>query len=413
MDYRIEQLRYQLREDPSSRLFFQLGELLRKEGRPGDAVKILYEGLEKHPRYVAAWVSLGRALLTLGDHDEAEKALERALELDPENGVAARVVGEAAIARGDWLRAVKALKLARGLSPRDRALNERIRYVEARLDERGELVTPSVPIREIVVAGPEREVVSLSVEDPFSVRSPGDTGVWQLGGDVFQAGWVEEESEPEAGDLVAEEVPEATLAVDMGDEPLSEEEAPSLETPVDVDAELQPAEETPEVAWAVDMADESPPEVEEVPQAVDEIPLVDEGFAQPEEIWTEEEGQEIVPEGDAPTSSETSTEWEETVIEPSPEEPEQRVLEEIPLPTMTLARLAIEQGDQELAEKTLRGLLTRDPEHEEAAQLLEDLTAKPAEAVVSEIPVDRTEATVRALQGWLNGVRLASERLAR
>ncbi|MCK5375710.1 MAG: tetratricopeptide repeat protein [Acidobacteria bacterium] len=408
MDYRIEQLRYQLREDPSSRLFFQLGELLRKEGRPGDAVKILHEGLEKHPRYVAAWVSLGRALLTLGDHDEAEKALERALELDPENGVAARVVGEAAIARGDWLRAVKALKLARGLSPRDRALNERIRYVEARLDERGELVTPSVPIREIVVAGPEREVVSLSVEDPFSVRSPGDTGVWQLGGDVFQAGWVEEE-----GDLVAEEAPEATLAVDMGDEPLSEEEAPFLETPVDVDAEPQPAEEAPEVAWAVDMADEPPPEVEEVPQAVEETPPVDEGLAQPEEIWTEQEGQEIVLEGDAPTPSETFTEWEETVIEPLPEEPEQRVLEEIPLPTMTLARLAVEQGDQELAEKTLRGLLARDPEHEEAAQLLEDLTATPAEAVASEIPVDRTEATVRALQGWLNGVRLASERLAR
>ena len=372
MDYRIEQLRYQLREDPSSRLFFQLGELLRKEGLPGDAVTILHKGLSKHPRYVAAWVSLGRALLTLGDHDEAEKALERALELDPENGVAARVVGEAAIARGDWLRAVKALKLARGLSPRDRALNERIRYVEARLDERGELVTPSVPIPEIVVDGPEREVVSLSVEDPFSVRSPGDTGVWQLGGDVFQAGWVEEESEPEAGDLVAEEVPEATLAVDMGDEPL--------------------------------------PEVEEVPQAVEGIPLVDEGFAQPEEIWTEEEGQEIVLEGDAPTPSETSTEWEETVIEPPPEEPEQRVLEEIPLPTMTLARLAVEQGDQELAEKTLRGLLARDPEHEEAAQLLEDLTTTP---VVSEIPVDRSKATVRALQGWLNGVRLASERLAR
>ena len=58
MDYRLEQLRFQLREDPSSRLFFQLGELLRKEGRLEEAVGVLEEGLEKHPRYVAAWVSL-------------------------------------------------------------------------------------------------------------------------------------------------------------------------------------------------------------------------------------------------------------------------------------------------------------------------------------------------------------------
>ena len=62
MDYRIEQLRYLLREDPSSRIFFQLGELLRREGDAAEAVEVLESGLERHPRYVAAWVSLGRVL---------------------------------------------------------------------------------------------------------------------------------------------------------------------------------------------------------------------------------------------------------------------------------------------------------------------------------------------------------------
>ena len=52
----------------------------------------------------------------------------------------------------------------------------------------------------------------------------------------------------------------------------------------------------------------------------------------------------------------------------------------IPLPTMTLARLAIDQGDLDLAERTLRGVLEREPGHAEAAELLETLIAGPPDA---------------------------------
>jgi len=333
MDYRLEQLRFQLREDPSSRLFFQLGELLRKEGRLEEAVGVLEEGLEEHPRYVAAWVSLGRARLTQGEHEQAQEALEHALELDPENGVAARAVGEAAIARGEWLRAVKALKLARGLSPQDAALDERIRFVEVRLGERGELEETPVP---------DPGVVVLSSDDPFAAGSPGDTGVWTYSGDVFQAGWVEEadpEPEPEI-----EPEPEPDLEPEV--EPESEPEA-------------EPEEE-------------QPPEDEEAPLQL---------------------------EADGP------------VDDPQPDLPADEEEEDIPLPTMTLARLAIDQGDHELAEKTLRGLLARDPENFEAAELLESLTGDAADQ--QDHPADREDHRVRALQGWLDRVRLASERLKR
>ena len=119
MDYRIEQLRYQLREDPSSRLFFQLGEILRRDGQLDEAVGVLRRGLDVHPRYVAAWMALGRALRDRGDALGAERAFSRALELDPENQVAARLIGESAIDRAEWTRAVKALKLARALGTRD------------------------------------------------------------------------------------------------------------------------------------------------------------------------------------------------------------------------------------------------------------------------------------------------------
>ncbi len=86
--------------------------------------------------------------------------------------------------------------------------------------------------------------------------------------------------------------------------------------------------------------------------------------------------------------------------------------EELPLPTMTLARLALDQADLELAEKTLRGVLERDPTNAEANRLLAGLTAgtgvDEADGRADEGTVD---ARARALQRWLEAVRLASERL--
>jgi hypothetical protein len=78
---------------------------------------------------------------------------------------------------------------------------------------------------------------------------------------------------------------------------------------------------------------------------------------------------------------------------------------------MTLARLAIEQGDLDLAERTLRGVLKREPGHSEAKELLETMIAGPPEADSKAQPKERSDAKAEALQRWLDAVRLASERL--
>ena len=83
----------------------------------------------------------------------------------------------------------------------------------------------------------------------------------------------------------------------------------------------------------------------------------------------------------------------------------------LPLPTMTLARLAIDQGDLDLAERTLRGVLEREPGHAEAAELLETVVAGPPTADAGTISSDPSDARTEALQRWLDAVRLASERL--
>jgi len=375
MNYRIEQLRFLLREDPSSRVFYQLAELLRKEGQLSEAVEILRQGLDRHPRYLAAWVSLGRAQMGLESIVEAEGAFHRALDLDPQNAVAARMIGETAIALKDWPRATKALKLARELAPSDLSLDEKIAFVELQMS--GGMESPLDPAprsaRPDTAAIRAPEVISLSAEDPFAVASAGDTGVWRLTQEVF--GTDEDSSDEEAATLPADFLEPETVTSEHENEVDHEhedEQEQVHEHDHDYEHEVEPeAEPEPQPERDYDHEHEHEKEHEKEPETELEL-VADDG-----------------PDG--------GTEEEH---EPS---------DALPLPTMTLARLAMEQGDVELAENTLGSLLERDPDHPEAAELLEkihrDRRGRPAPDIVA--------AKVATLQEWLDTVRRAAERLNR
>ena len=77
----------------------------------------------------------------------------------------------------------------------------------------------------------------------------------------------------------------------------------------------------------------------------------------------------------------------------------------MPMPTLTLAKLALEQGDVRLAEATLEKLIALDAADSAAAEMLERV--RRGEGVGS---IDVTGAKVAALRGWLDMIRLASER---
>ena len=264
MDYRLEQLRFELREDPSSRIFFKLGEYLRREGELDEGVEILRAGLQEHPRYVAAWVSLGRALLVNGDSAAASEALASALELDPDNAVAALFAGEAAIANEDWVEAVKALKRARGLTPQDDALDERIAFVEEKLVGLGLFEQPTS------TAAANREpppalVATEAVGEPFAVKPAGDTGEWKDANDVFAAGWVDDDdveslsADDVLEDLTIEEPAETETEVDVIDEGLpvfAADDAPSTPDPdSDSEPEALPLPTTTLARLAVEQGD--------------------------------------------------------------------------------------------------------------------------------------------------------------
>jgi tetratricopeptide (TPR) repeat protein len=98
---RIEELRRRVQSDPASIAFAALAEEYRRAGRFEEAVETCTTGLQRHPSYLSARVTLGRALLEVGRYEEAQQELEHVLKLAPENLAAIRGLAEIHHRRGD------------------------------------------------------------------------------------------------------------------------------------------------------------------------------------------------------------------------------------------------------------------------------------------------------------------------
>jgi tetratricopeptide (TPR) repeat protein len=91
---RIEELRRRVESDPASIAFAALAEEYRRAGQHADAIATCKAGLRRHPAYLSAHVTLGRALIEVGQYDEARQELEHVLKLAPENLAAIRGLAE-------------------------------------------------------------------------------------------------------------------------------------------------------------------------------------------------------------------------------------------------------------------------------------------------------------------------------
>ena len=94
MRSRIEELERRVRQDPASIAFGALAEEYRRAGRLEEAVAACRTGLERHPSYLSARVTLGRALQELGQHADARAEFEYVLSLAPDNLAAIRGLAE-------------------------------------------------------------------------------------------------------------------------------------------------------------------------------------------------------------------------------------------------------------------------------------------------------------------------------
>ncbi len=91
---RIEELKRRVQMDPASIAFAALAEEFRRAGRYEEAIDVCRTGLQRHPSYISAHVTLGRALLEVGQYDDARQELEYVLSVAPENLAAIRGLAE-------------------------------------------------------------------------------------------------------------------------------------------------------------------------------------------------------------------------------------------------------------------------------------------------------------------------------
>ena len=91
---RIEELKRRVHSDPASIAFAALAEEYRRAGRFEEAIQTCTTGLQRHPAYLSAHVTLGRALIEIGRYEEAREELEHVLKAAPENLAAIRGLAE-------------------------------------------------------------------------------------------------------------------------------------------------------------------------------------------------------------------------------------------------------------------------------------------------------------------------------
>ena len=357
---KIEELRFRLKTDPKSRLFYPLAEELRKVGSFDEGERVLRTGLEHHPTYLSAWVSLGRVLRDQHKNDGAAEALKKALQLDPGNVVAARLLADAYLALGDKVEAIKKYKLVHALLPSDQELEGLIE----RLDRE---VNPPFP-------APVEEPPPAAVEEETPFAPPAapmeDTRPQTRPEPSFAVAAAQLEAEHQATIETPFADAEKAVAEEQRDEIATGDAEPMAaahdESPFEQTANYTAAAMTVEepVGYHIETA----PLAAEVPAVIEE----ESPFAEPE--------------------SEAEPEPVADVFAPA--EPV-RAADDV-TNTITMGDLYAQQGLVDDARQIYESILDRDPDNEGVRAKLETLSA-PAAAPKA--------AKLAKLQGWLAKVK--------
>jgi tetratricopeptide (TPR) repeat protein len=146
---RIDELRRRIDLDPASIAFAALAEEYRRAGSFDEAIATCEAGLKRHPSYLSARVTLGRALIEVGRYEEARDHLEFVVRAAPENLAAIRGLAEIHNRRRDAefknqpdppaalsghfqaAEPIEAATSSPGVAPSDPALDAQVHALEA------------------------------------------------------------------------------------------------------------------------------------------------------------------------------------------------------------------------------------------------------------------------------------------
>ena len=124
---RIDGLKRRLQKDPGSIAFAQLAEEYRRAGRFQESIDVCRAGLARHPGYLSARVTLGRALLEVGDIDAAQRELNDVLRVAPDNLSAIRGIAEVHRKKGEIPEALEQFRSAFEMASPDPAIEQAVR----------------------------------------------------------------------------------------------------------------------------------------------------------------------------------------------------------------------------------------------------------------------------------------------
>jgi predicted regulator of Ras-like GTPase activity (Roadblock/LC7/MglB family) len=142
----IRSLSETLAADPSSVVFVQLGEALRRSGQLELAWRVATRGLERHAQRADAHDLVARIAIDRGDFARARREWESVLILAPGHGGAQKGLGFVCFQQGDLDEAARYLRAALAHDPRDDALSAALSTVRAsQMDRRPIEEGPTVP----------------------------------------------------------------------------------------------------------------------------------------------------------------------------------------------------------------------------------------------------------------------------
>ena len=130
---RIEELKRRVQVDPASIAFAALAEEYRRAGRFDEAIATCQAGLQRHPAYLSARVTLGRALLELSRFDEAREELTHVLRAAPENLAAIRGLAEIHHRRGELPEALEQYRSALNVAKHDAEIEQAVEEISKRV----------------------------------------------------------------------------------------------------------------------------------------------------------------------------------------------------------------------------------------------------------------------------------------
>ena len=376
---RIDELRKRLEREPGSRLFAQLAEELRKDGDLADAIRVCREGLQKHPQYPSARMTLGRALFDTGDLAAARTEFQAVLKGAPDNILAARLLGESLEGLEDWLAAAAQYKRALMMAPGDKQLQAHLEAVENRIRE----PEPEAARHDEAEPAP---IKVLTVDEPMELERPFESRATQVG---------EAPEPPEFTGTMA--IPVAQVEEDF-----------EIERPVEAPSvSLKPAPPPPPPVRIAPPPPEEVVEFDEAPTMPGTLPATPdieyEPTTLPPQAVVDAAPREVAPE--APfVASEPSIAEPAPLIDVEPEAPSEEIA------SVTLADLYSRQGFNDKAAQVLEQLLLREPGNERAQARLREIRSSAAGAMPP--PADATDAkrvviqrTIDRLEAMLAAIR--------